>query len=273
MTKTPKASLIIACYKHTDYLEKILYSLLNQTFKHFEIIIAEDGQYASMLEVTSKFKDKFEFPIKHLQHEDKGFRKTIIVNAAALASSSDYLIFIDGDCILHHEFVGRHYRRREHGVVLAGRRIMLNENTTKAITINDIKTREFEKQSFLSKEYSIKERKRGLYIPFIYHILNQFVKHYYAYGSNFSIHKNDFLAVNGYDETIIGRGLEDVNLTERFKLKNYRIKRLTYEAIQFHLHHSSDPVPHSTEIESIISNPTNFYTVNGILKNNLSAEI
>lgn len=266
MTKKPKASLIIACYKHTDYLEKILYSLLNQTFKHFEIIIAEDGENAAMLEVTGKFNGKFEFPITHLQHEDKGFRKTIIVNAAALASSSDYLIFIDGDCILHHEFIGRHYKRRERGVVLAGRRIMLNENTTKNLNINDIKNRSFEKQSYLTKEYTIKERKRGLYIPFIYHLLNQFVKHYYAYGSNFSVHKDDFLAVNGYDETIIGRGLEDVNLTERFKLKKFRIKRLTYEAIQFHLHHSSDPVPHSPEIEYIISNPTNFYAENGAVK-------
>lgn len=270
MTKTPKASLIIACYKHTDYLEKILYSLLNQTFKHFEIIIAEDGQYASMLEVTSKFKDKFEFPIKHLQHEDKGFRKTIIVNAAALASSSDYLIFIDGDCILHHEFVGRHYKRRERGVVLAGRRIMLNENTTTHLSINDIKKQSFEKQSYLTKEYTIKERKRGLYIPFIYHILNQFAKHYYAYGSNFSIHKADFFAVNGYDETIIGRGLEDVNLTERFLLLKYKIKRLTYEAIQFHMHHSSDPVPHSPENEYIISHPTSFYAANGVVKDPLT---
>ena len=60
MTKEPKVSLIIACYKDTDYLEKILYSLLNQTFKHFEIIIAEDGEYAPMIEVVSKFIDKFE---------------------------------------------------------------------------------------------------------------------------------------------------------------------------------------------------------------------
>lgn len=270
MNKTPKASLIIACYKHTDYLEKILYSLLNQTFKHFEIIIAEDGEYAAMLEVTNRFKDKFEFPIKHLQHEDKGFRKTIIVNAAALASASDYLIFIDGDCILHHEFIGRHYKRREREVVLAGRRIMLNENTTKMLTINDIKDKSFEKQSYLTKEYTLKERKRGLYIPFIYHALNQFVKNYYAYGSNFSIHKADFLAVNGYDETIIGRGLEDVNLTERFILKKYRIKRLTYEAIQFHMHHSSDPVPHSPENEYTISHPSNFYAENGVMKNPLT---
>jgi len=270
MNKTPKASLIIACYKHTDYLEKILYSLLNQTFKYFEIIIAEDGAYPPMLEVTSKFEGKFEFPIKHLQHEDKGFRKTIIVNAAAMASDSDYLIFIDGDCILHHQFIDRHYKRREKNVVLAGRRIMLNEKTTCNITISDIKDKLFEKQSYLSKEYTLKERKRGLYIPFIYTILNQFVKHYYAYGSNFSVHKADFLSVNGYDETIIGRGLEDVNLTERFKIKSYRIKRLTYEAIQFHMHHSSDPVPHSFENEYAISHPSNFYAENGVVKQPLT---
>ncbi|MFY9082810.1 glycosyltransferase, partial [Aliarcobacter butzleri] len=38
-----KISLIIAVYKDVESLELIIESLRNQTYKNFEVIIAEDG--------------------------------------------------------------------------------------------------------------------------------------------------------------------------------------------------------------------------------------
>lgn len=260
----PKLSIIIACYNQFDYLEKVLYSLLNQTYTDFEIIIAEDGSSSEIRSLVQCFWNKFSQPIQHVWHEDNGFRKTIIVNQAIKKSKSDYIIFIDGDCILHHKFVFRHYKRRKLGTVLSGRRIMLTEFLSNRISIELIKKRTFEKPSFWWKHYNFKERKRGLYLPFIFKIINCVAKDYWAFGSNFSIHKSDFIAVNGYDEDIIGRGLEDVNLSQRFKLKGYKIHRLTYEALQYHLFHKSDPIPHSNEYESEMCSPADFYASNGI---------
>jgi len=141
---------------------------------------------------------------------------------------------------------------------------MLTELLSDRISIELIKNRTFEKPSFWWKHYNFKERKRGLYLPFIYTLINRFGKNYWAFGSNFSIFKSDFIAVNGYNEDVVGRGLEDVNLSERFKLKGYKTHRLTYEALQYHLFHKSDPIPHSNEDESKISSPHDFYAVNGI---------
>jgi glycosyltransferase involved in cell wall biosynthesis len=260
----PKVSLIIACYNQVDYLEKVFYSLLNQSFKDFEIIVAEDGSSHEMSELVQEFSNRFTYPVVHVTHEDKGFRKTIIVNAAVKQSKADYLIFIDGDCILHHEFILRHYKRKKLNTVLSGRRIMFTEELTKLVSTKIIMEMTVEKLSFWWKYYPFKERKRGLYLPFIFDLLNLFGKNYWAFGSNFSIHKSDFIALNGYDESIIGRGMEDINLTERFKLKNYKIRRLTYEAIQYHLFHNSDPVPHSKEEMDIIMHPKGFYAPKGI---------
>jgi glycosyltransferase involved in cell wall biosynthesis len=260
----PKVSIIIACYNHVDYLEKVFYSLLNQKFSDFEIVIADDGSGPEIAKLVEDFSVRFKYPIQHIWHEDIGFRKTIIVNSAVRESRSDYLIFIDGDCILHHKFILRHYLRRRSGIVLSGRRIMLNEVRCKSITIEMVKNRAFENLSFWWKDSRFKELKRGLYLPFIFHFINFIGKDYWAFGSNFSIHKSDFISVNGYDESIIGRGLEDINLSQRFKLKGYKTWRLTYEAIQYHLFHNSGPIPHSREEENSIIYPKTFYAQKGI---------
>ena len=262
----PKVSLIIACYNQADYLEKILFSLLNQSFAQFEIVIADDGSGPQLAKVIEDFKSKFKYPIQHVWHKDAGFRKTIIVNSAVKSSKSDYLVFIDGDCILHHQFIARHYMRRKKGVVLSGRRVMLDEEISKSLSAEQITKSLFEKPWFWWKHSAPEERNRGFYLPFLFHIVNFPGRDYYAFGSNFSIHKTDFFEVNGYDESIIGRGLEDINLSQRFKLKGYKTKRLSNEALQYHLFHKSDPVPHSKEDEEIIIHPEHFFAEQGIIK-------
>jgi len=260
----PQVSLIIACYNQASYLEKILLTLKNQTFSNFEIVIADDGSGAELAEVIKKYQGSFTFPIQHIWHEDNGFRKTIIINEAVRNSNSEYLLFIDGDCLLHHKFIERHYTRRKRNVVLSGRRIMLDETISKKISNIEIENKTFEKPSFWWNNCIPKERKRGFYIPFIYTFINKIGKDYWAFGSNFSIHKSDFFSVNGYDQAIVGRGLEDINLSQRFKLKGYKTNRLTYEALQYHLFHNSKPVPHSKEEEAKIIYPKHFYAEKGI---------
>ncbi|MEI8084987.1 MAG: glycosyltransferase [Paludibacter sp.] len=264
INNNPKVSFIIACYNQFDYLEKVLYSLLNQTFIDFEIIIAEDGASAEIQKIVLDFSNRFRHPIQHASHEDNGFRKTIIVNQAVRISKSDYLIFIDGDCLLHHKFIARHYKRRKLGTVLSGRRMMLTEVLSKSISIDLIKKKTFEKLSFWWKYFTFKERKRGFYFTFIFGIINSVAKDYWAFGSNFSLYKSDFIDINGYNEDIIGRGLEDINLSQRFKLKGYKTRRITYEALQYHLYHSSGPVPHSDEEVPNITFPKRYYAENGI---------
>ena len=52
-----KASVIVAVYKDIEALELIIESLKNQTYKNFEVVIAEDGQDEKMKAFIESIKD------------------------------------------------------------------------------------------------------------------------------------------------------------------------------------------------------------------------
>jgi glycosyltransferase involved in cell wall biosynthesis len=245
--KVPLLSLIIAVYNRPDFLEKVLLSLQNQTMKGFETIIADDGSGPEIFEVIKRFAPLFSFPVRRLWHEDKGFRKTVIANKAVSAATAKYLVFIDGDCVLHHRFLESHFRHRRNRTVLAGRRVMLDREITEQLTNDNVASRRIERPGFWWRHCAKTDRKHGLFVPGLFGIENMLKKNYSFYGSNFSIFREDILEVNGYDERIIGRGIEDDNLRERLKLNGIAIRSVTREALQYHLYHSSDPVPHTPE--------------------------
>ncbi len=103
-----KTSLLISTYNWPQALELILKSALNQTEMPDEILIADDGSTEETKELIENFKTKSTVPINHIWHEDKGFRKAIILNRAIAAAIGEYIIQIDGDCIMHRNFVKDH---------------------------------------------------------------------------------------------------------------------------------------------------------------------
>ena len=104
----PETSVIISFYNKINYLKLVLAGFVNQSSKNFEIIIADDGSERQVVSELEQHSVYLPFQIKHVWHEDKGFRKNKILNRAVAASNSDYLIFVDGDCIPHKKFVEDH---------------------------------------------------------------------------------------------------------------------------------------------------------------------
>jgi glycosyltransferase involved in cell wall biosynthesis len=262
----PAISLIIAVHNKPEFLERTFASLRNQTIKDFEIVIADDGSGKSIPEMILKWNSTFSFPIVHVWQEHKGFRKTIIANKAVERSRSEYLCFIDGDCILHHRFLADHMSSRHVGTVLSGRRVMLDGNLTQQITLADISSRRIEKPSFWLGNAQKSSIKHGVRLPAVAFIEDAWrrTKNYCILGSNFSVYKGDFYRVNGYEEAIIGRGLEDNNLSNRFKRAGIRIRTVARKAIQYHQFHSFDPVPHGQEIIDRWGAPQNYFAEKGL---------
>ena len=244
----PLVSVIVAVYNKPDFLEMVFLSLQNQTLKGFEIVVADDGSGPEIREIIDHYAPSFIFPIRHVWHEDKGFRKTIIANKAIGEATAPYLVFIDGDCVLHHRFLESHFRHRKNHTVLAGRRVMLDKDITDRLTKEDIATGRIERPRVWWRHCLVAaDRKHGLFVPGLFGLENLLKRNYSFYGSNFSAFKKDLVAVNGYDQRIIGRGIEDDNLRERLKLNSITIRSVTREALQYHLYHSSKPVPHSAQ--------------------------
>ncbi len=261
---SPSASLIIAAYKRPDFLEKIFASLALQTFTNFEVLIADDGSGPDVAAVVDAFRQQWPLAVTHVWHPDDGFRKTIIVNEAAARALSGYLVFIDGDCVLHHRFMESHYIHRRPRAVLAGRRVMLDESITSRATVADVRALRLEKPAFWWNHCLAGQRKHGIYVRGSFVLENAFKKRYWITGSNFSVHSSDFRSVNGYDESIVGRGVEDINLTERFRLDGVRILTITREALQYHLYHRSDPVPHDEATYKRLSSPDSSLAARGL---------
>ena len=96
-----KCSLVIMVYNDIKTLTLTFESLKIQTEKDFEVIIADDGSNSDFVSKLQKLISEANFKVKHIWHEDNGWQKEIVMNKAIVASESDYIIFIDGDCIPH----------------------------------------------------------------------------------------------------------------------------------------------------------------------------
>ncbi|MDH4036626.1 MAG: glycosyltransferase [Candidatus Krumholzibacteria bacterium] len=243
----PDVSLVIAVYQRDDFLTLVLTSLLDQTLRNFEAIIADDGSGPPVAEVIESFQGALAHPILHVRHDDDGFRKTIIVNRAVTRARADFLVFIDGDCILHRRFLERHYRRRRRRLALSGRRVMFDRELTERLTTDDVRSRRIQHIPFWWKHAGRIDRWNGFYLPFMHRLRNIRRADYELVGSNFSLNREDFFRVNGYDERIVGRGLEDNNLRARLLNSGVAVGTITREALQYHMFHTADPMPHSRE--------------------------
>jgi len=122
----PKASLIISVYNNIPFLEVVLRSVNEQTWNDFEIIISEDGEHKEMRDFIKAFP--FKHPWIHLQQEDIGWRKNKALNKAIMEAHSEYLVFVDGDCVLHPRFMESHARMAKEGCILGGKRLKLNDS-------------------------------------------------------------------------------------------------------------------------------------------------
>src|SRR5690242_7243799 len=115
-----KVSVIISTYNAPEWLETVLWGYECQTNKNFEVVIADDGSGESTRQLIERMQKESSLSIIHVWHEDRGFQKSQILNKAIKASTTDYLIFSDGDCIPRKDFVEVHINHLKDGYFLSG---------------------------------------------------------------------------------------------------------------------------------------------------------
>ena len=231
----PQLSLIIAVYKNIPALDLILRGLQNQSFKDFEVIIAEDNDGILMKSFIENALKQFFFPIKHISHPDNGFQKDKALNKSVAVAASDYLVFIDGDCIPHRHFLNAHFENRTEGYALFGRRVMLSEKLTNALSRNTANP------TISIFNLIITRCKRidcAFYLPFL---KNKIQTTTAIWGCNWSIHKKHIVDVNGFDEDFIRPGYgEDTDIEWRLFKIGIQLIKIKNKALQYHLHHKEN---------------------------------
>ena len=178
-------------------------------------------------------------PLKHIWHEDKGFRKTEILNKAVVAAEAEYLIFIDGDCITHPDFIGEHVREARAGHYLNGSLIRLSRDLSDRITETAIRSGQAFRPGWLMRQGGhFNRRYLRLSLP---HSWRQKLNRHtptklYWLGSNSSCFKSDAVALNGFDHRFT-YGFEDADFGYRLELAGVAASTVRWTAVVLHLWH------------------------------------
>jgi GT2 family glycosyltransferase len=228
----PAVSLIVAVYKNIAVLELILKALDESSLRDFEVIVTEDNDGTSMQAFVESQQSKHFFSIKHLSQPDDGFRKDRALNRAVATAQADLLVFIDGDCVPHPYFLEAHYQHRAPKVACYGRRVMLSESLSKEV----LTTADLSKLNFWQVlRHGSQRLDSAMYLPFITPKMQDTTA---IWGCNWSIHKADLQAVNGFDEDYTKPGIgEDTDVEWRLFKAGIRLKKIKFQAIQYHFHH------------------------------------
>ncbi len=244
---SPQLSLIIAVYNKAEILRLVLAACARQSFQNFEVIIADDGSGPDVKSVVQEaLQVPYGFPIIHLWHEDKGWRKNAMLNNAIRAATTDYLVFIDGDCLPSQHFLLDHWREREENRVLLGRRVETSKRWSEALTLEKVSSGAFERYGW--KEWLDGLRGDSLRVEDGIRIPNALLRALLLrhvtgmLGSNFSVAKKHLVTINGFDELYDGPGCgEDSDVQFRLSLIGVTGKSLRNLAVQYHIWHPRTP--------------------------------
>jgi len=207
-------SVIVSTYNREDALDAVLRALSRQSDRNFEIVVADDGSGPATARVVREWAARKPVPIKHVWHEDRGFRLAEIRNRAIRAAAGAYIVFLDGDCIARRDFVAAHRRLAEPGWFVTGTRILLSRELTDRVLHQGL---EPELWGFASWLVHRSRRNLNRFAPLIalrLGLMRKLMAHRWrgARGSNMAFWRQDLEKVDGFDAAYSGWGREDSDI-------------------------------------------------------------
>ena len=225
----PKVSLIISTYNWPEALSLSLQSIMRQSRMPDEIIVADDGSRDETRELIERFAASSPVPLRHVWHEDKGFRKAIIFNRSVAVATGDYIIEIDGDIVVGENFVKDHLRVAEPGTFVCGSRVIIGEELSKKVLSRPLNIPSMWARGLHNR---LNAMRSGLLSWLMSHKPAKVCR-----GCNVAYWRSDFIAVNGYNEDMKGWGSEDAELYIRLCNSGLRPRALKHRALAYHIYH------------------------------------
>lgn len=233
-------SVIVTTYNRPDALRAVLASLAAQVDAAFEVLVADDGSRPDTAAAVAEAGAGFPVPLLHLWQVDDGFRAAAARNLAVAASRGDYLVFVDGDCVLRADFVARHRALAETGWFVAGNRVLLDEDfTARALQTPAVDLHGNSRLTWLRRRFSgaINRWLPLCFVPGQGWRKRQPRRWQGARTCNLALWRADFDAINGFDEAFQGWGHEDADLAIRLLHAGVRRKDGRFATAVLHLWH------------------------------------
>src|SRR5688572_28145364 len=234
-----RLSVVVTTYNHPKWLEKVLWGFEAQSFRDFEMLVADDGSDDPTRELIEQLRPKLRYPVRHVWHPHEGFRKCTILNAAIAVAEGENLFFTDGDCIPRPDLLAVHMQHARRGVFLSGGYLKLPMFTSERITREDILAGRATDFHWLRANGAPLTRQslRLAWGPAVAAFLDRLTPTGATFnGHNASVWRDDLIRVNGFDERLEYGGL-DRELGERLENAGVRGVQLRHRALVVHLDH------------------------------------
>ena len=229
-----KLTLIVTTYNWPESLLLVMESIKKQTILPDELIIADDGSGEKTRDLINDFKKDSGLNIIHSWQDDVGFRVARSRNKAIFKSSGDYIVLIDGDTILHSNFVKDHICNAESGFFVQGSRVLLSRKLTKKALAG-------KKINFSFFTSQLNNRKNSIHSGLLSKIFSSKKNHLDGIKScNMAFYREDCLNINGFNNEFEGWGREDSEFVVRLINSGVKRKNVRFNAIQFHLWHNEN---------------------------------
>jgi glycosyltransferase involved in cell wall biosynthesis len=245
---TPELSIVITTYEWPEALDVLLRALADQNDGSFEVVVADDGSGPSTASVAANWRDRGLFNVEHVWQPDDGWRKSRILDLAALAARGRYLVFLDGDSVPRVRFLAALRRCMLDGWFVASKRLHLSRELSARVLDDGVAVWRWSAARWLAAPRELLRTEResarlGLLVPVRDRRrpwrVNQpeFSAPYEAYGFCLGMWRSDFEAVNGFDLRFENWGGEDEDIAARLRRAGLRCGWPGPKATMLHLWH------------------------------------
>lgn len=237
MHRKPDISLIVSSFERPANLRHCLHSIAVQkgVQGRIEVVVADDGSRDATEALVRQFGRSVDFPIKLTLHEHDGFRLSQCRNEGVLASTADYLLFTDADCVLPSDHVSLHLQYRRRGRVMAGHCYRLDAEASDRLSIESIRSGDL--FPLVKRREARRAYWKGIKAK-AYELLCVPMRPRLS-GSNIGVWRADYECINGFDENFVGWGMEDTDFQRR--LESIGVRCILAGTGVYHLWHPRHP--------------------------------
>jgi glycosyltransferase involved in cell wall biosynthesis len=229
-----RCGLVVTTYERPGALARVLDALATQSRPPDELLVADDGSGPATARVIEQHAVQARYPVRHVWQPHDGFRAGRARNAAIARAHCEYLVLLDGDMVVHPEFLADHLALARRGYYSQGVRILLDAAATARLLQPGSPL-----PGTLSPGLGGVRRSYALRSPRLARKLRRVANGLVAIKAcNQGFWREDLVRANGFDEALTGWGAEDKELCARIEQAGVGRQTLLFASLAWHLDHA-----------------------------------
>lgn len=206
---------VVTVFNRVEFVRRVLIALSHQSHPVDEVVLTDDGSDRDVPGSLADLLPDLRFGLTYVRQEHRGFRAGKCRNNGVRVARGDYLVFLDQDILFSRGYVETFVRERASREFLVGYPVRLTAGQTEALTWDMVRAGDY---SPLVSGAQLAVVRRQWRKDRLYRLL--FALRLRRIGPKLrsgvcGMWKEDFVAVNGFDEEYQGWGNEDDDLGAR----------------------------------------------------------